>query len=231
MVAVPEVSGRVGAGPGDGGELEGRKHIFIPGTPYRRGTRAVLEASKKPLLHQRSRGDYDAGYRKSWDRQFGISTSFPTPWPIWAGPKRLARPFPDSINSCISPRSRPGRAPAPPCGHLQVYPLLDLACRQKVHYSPRVLYLDATASGGGIVPKCPMAFRCGIPLPMSRVRWRNFQLCKGDRREENVSALQCAAQADPWVPGPHGHARRACSAFSPAAQRPPSPDRVMQRRP
>ena len=71
------------------------------------------------------------------------------------------------------------RAAAPPraSGHSQVHLLLDLACRQKVHYMPRVVCLDAAASGGGSV-FCSIEFRCGIPPAMARVRRRNFKSAK-----------------------------------------------------
>lgn len=58
-----------------------------------------------------------------------------------------------------------------------------------------------------------------------------LDLCKGDCREENVSAFQSAPQADPRVPRAHGHARWACSDFGPAAQGPPPPDGVTRQRP
>ncbi len=91
------------------------------------------------------------------------------------------------------------------------------------------MYLDAMRPGSGscsLFPGIPLRHNSGMDLSVAA----QLQLCKGDSCEENVSAVQCAAQADPWFPRPHGHARRACRNRSTSAQGPPPPDRVTRGR-
>ena len=88
------------------------------------------------------------------------------------------------------------------------------------------MYLDAMCPGAGTCSLFPVIPPRHTPAKDQGVA-AQLQVRKGDSCEENVSAFQRAAQADPWFPRPHGHARRACSDFGPAAQGPPSPDGVV----